>query len=62
LVTLIFFRTEEELKKEYEDLSNHPMFLTELPENPEENELIKAMQVLRFEGEADDVAKDFMVF
>ena len=38
------------------------MFLTEIPENPEENELIKAMQVLRFEGEADDVAKEFMVF
>lgn len=37
------------------------MFLTEIPDNPEENELLKAMQVLRFEGEADDVAKEFMV-
>jgi len=49
------------MKKEYEELCNHPMFMTELPDNPEENELLRAMQILRFEGEADDVAKDFLV-
>jgi hypothetical protein len=27
--------TEEEIKKELEDLQSHPMFMTEIPENAE---------------------------
>jgi len=35
--------------------------MTEIPDNLEDNELVKAMQALRFDGEADDIATEFMV-
>ncbi len=38
------------------------MFMTEIPENPEDNELLMALNALRYEGNADDVATEFMVF
>lgn len=36
------------------------MFMKEMPENPEDNELLMALQALRYSGSADDVATEFM--
>lgn len=49
------------MKKDFEELSKHPLFLTDLPDNPEDNEMLRAMQALRFEGSSDDVASEFLV-
>ena len=52
--------TEEEIKKELEELQSHPMFMTELPEKPEENPYLSALQALQYEGNPQDVAKELL--
>jgi hypothetical protein len=52
--------TEEEIKRELEELQSHPMFMTELPEKPEENPYLSALQSLQYEGNPEDVAKELM--
>jgi hypothetical protein len=53
--------TEEQIKKELEELESYPMFMTELPEDISNNPQLQAIQALQFEGTPDDVAKDFLV-
>lgn len=52
--------TEEEIKKELEEFQNHPLFMTELPENPEENPYLATLQSLKYEGSPEEVARDLM--
>ena len=52
--------TEEEAKKEIEELQEYPMFMTELPENPEKNVYLQSFQSLQYEGKADEVGLDFL--
>lgn len=42
-----------------DDWKNHPFFLTELPENPEENEALCAMQSLLEEMTPDERAENY---
>jgi hypothetical protein len=52
--------TEEEIKKELEEFQNHPLFMTELPENPQDNPYLATLQSLQYEGSPADVAKEFL--
>ena len=52
--------TEEEIKKELEELQSHPMFMTEIPENAEDNKYLAALQAIKFEGSPSEVAKEFL--
>ena len=52
--------TEEEAKKEIEELQEYPMFMTELPENPEKNVYLQSFQSLQYEGKPDEVGLDFL--
>ena len=36
------------------------MFMTEMPENPEDNKYLQALQSLKFEGKPEDVAIEFL--
>jgi hypothetical protein len=52
--------TEEEIKRELEELQSHPMFMTEIPENAEDNKHLQALQALKFEGSPSEIAKEFL--
>ena len=52
--------TEEEAKKEIEELQEYPMFMTELPENPENNVYLQSFQSLQYEGNPSQVGLDFL--
>ena len=52
--------SEEEAKKEIEELQEFPMFMTELPEHPEDNIYLQSFQSLQYEGKADEVGLDFL--
>ena len=52
--------SEEEAKKEIEELQEFPMFMTELPEHPENNIYLQSFQSLQYEGKADEVGLDFL--
>ena len=52
--------TEEEAKKEIAALQEYPMFMTELPEHPEDNVYLQSFQALQYEGNADEVGLDFL--
>jgi hypothetical protein len=52
--------TEEEIKKELEYMHNHPMFMTDIPENPEDNPYLLTLQSLSYEGNPAEVAKDML--
>lgn len=52
--------TEEEAKKEIEELQEYPMFMTELPENPEKNVYLQSFQSLQYEGNPSQVGLDFL--
>ena len=52
--------TEEEAKKEIEELQEYPMFMTELPENPENNVYLQSFQSLQYEGSPSQVGLDFL--
>ena len=60
-IFVFYSRTEEEVKKDFQELSNHPMFMTEIPDNCEDNVLLQSLQALRFDGSADDLANEFLV-
>ena len=51
--------SEEEAKKEIEELQEFPMFMTELPEHPEDNIYLQSFQSLQYEGKADEVGLEF---
>ena len=51
--------TEEQIQKEIADLQKHPLFMTEMPENPEDNPELMALQALKYEGDPDKVALEF---
>lgn len=52
--------TEEEAKKELEELQEFPLFMTELPEHPENNIYLESFQAMQYEGNADEVGLDFL--
>lgn len=52
--------TEEEAKKELEELQEFPLFMTELPDHPENNVYLESFQALQYEGNADEVGLDFL--
>ena len=52
--------TEEEVKKELEELQSYPLFMTEMPKNPEENEHLVELQSLQYDGEPDKVALELL--
>ena len=52
--------SEEEAQKEIAKLQEYPMFMTELPEHPEENVYLQSFQALQYEGNADEVGLDFL--
>jgi len=51
--------TEEEIRKELEELESHPLFMKEMPEHPEDNQYLQAIQALKFEDSPEEVAKEF---
>lgn len=52
--------TEEEIQKEIADIQSYPLFMTQIPENPESNEQLQALQALKYEGEPDKVSMEFL--
>lgn len=52
--------TEEEAQKEIAELQEFPLFMTELPEHPENNIYLESFQALQYEGKADEVGLDFL--
>jgi hypothetical protein len=52
--------TEEEIKKELEEIQSHPMFMTEIPENIENNIAVQSLQALKYEGKPEDVAIELL--
>ena len=52
--------TEEQAKKELEELQEFPLFMTELPEHPENNIYLESFQAMQYEGNADEVGLDFL--
>ena len=52
--------SEEEAKKELEELQEYPMFMTELPEHPEENVYLQSFQSLQYDGNPSQVGLDFL--
>ena len=52
--------TEEEAKKELEELQEYPMFMTELPEHPEENVYLQSFQSLQYDGNPSQIGLDFL--
>ena len=52
--------TPEEAAKEIAELQEYPMFMTELPEHPEDNVYLQSFQALQYEGNADEVGLDFL--
>ena len=52
--------TEEEVKKELEELQSYPLFMTEMPKNPEENVHLVELQSLQYDGEPDKIALEFL--
>ena len=52
--------TEEEVKKELEELQSYPLFMTEMPKNPEENVHLVELQSLQYDGEPDKIALELL--
>jgi hypothetical protein len=52
--------SEEEAQKELAELQEFPLFMTELPEHPENNIYLQSFQALQYEGKADEVGLDFL--
>ena len=52
--------TEEEAQKEIAELQEFPLFMTELPEHPENNVYLESFQALQYEGKPDEVGLDFL--
>ena len=52
--------TEEEAQKEIAELQEFPLFMTELPEHPENNIYLESFQALQYEGKPDEVGLDFL--
>ena len=52
--------SEEEAKKELAELQEFPMFMTELPEHPENNPYLEQLQSLQYEGNADEVGLELL--
>lgn len=52
--------SEEEAKKELAELQEFPMFMTELPEHPENNPYLEQLQSLQYDGDADEVCLDLL--
>lgn len=52
--------SEEEIKKELEELESHPMFMTKIPENAEDNKYLQALQAIKYEGTPENVATEFL--
>lgn len=52
--------TEEEIEKAIEEIQEYPLFMTSMPKNPEENVHLQALQSLTYEGDASEVALDFL--
>ena len=52
--------SEEEAKKELEELQEYPMFMTELPKHPEENVYLQSFQSLLYDGNPSQVGQDFL--
>ena len=52
--------TEEEAQKELAELQEFPLFMTELPEHPENNIYLESFQALQYEGKPDEVGLDFL--
>ena len=54
-------KTQEEIDKEIEELQSHPLFMTELPKDIENNKHLQALQALQYEGKPEDVALNLIV-
>ena len=52
--------SEEEAKKELEELQSFPLFMTEMPKNPEENVHLVELQSLQYDGEPDKIALELL--
>jgi hypothetical protein len=52
--------SEEEAKKELEELQSYPLFMTEMPKNPEENEHLNELQSLQYDGQPDEIALELL--
>ena len=52
--------SEEEAQKELAELQEFPLFMTELPEHPENNIYLQSFQALQYEGKTDEVGLDFL--
>ena len=52
--------SQEQIQKEIEALQEHPMFMTELPKNPEDNVYLSALQSLKYEGKPEEVSQELL--
>jgi len=52
--------TEEEAQKEIAELQEFPLFMTEMPDHPENNVYLQSFQALQYEGKPDEVGLDFL--
>jgi len=52
--------TPEQIQKEIDEIQEHPMFMTELPKNPEDNKYLSAIQSIKYEGKPEDVCLDLL--
>jgi hypothetical protein len=53
--------TDEEIKRELEELQSHPMFMTEIPDNIEGNRYLEGIQALKYEGDPKEIAEEMLV-
>ena len=49
--------TDEEMEDNIKYLSNHPLFMTQIPDNIEDNEHLLAMQNIMYDDEPENIAK-----
>ena len=53
--------SQEEIDRELEELQSHPLFMTEMPQNIENNIHLQSIQALQYSGKPEDVVLDLLV-
>lgn len=49
--------TEEETREQMEEVMQHPLFMTEIPENIEGNKYLEAIQAIKYDENPEEIAK-----
>ena len=49
--------TEEETRERMEEVMKHPLFMTELPENIEDNKQLEAIQAIKYDDNSEEIGK-----